>query len=190
MDTLFPIARQYPKGFSYVHDFINRTEELLLLKEISQIELHTFLFQGYQAKRRVASFGYDYSFDKRSISKGKEIPIVFGWLIDKVADYTGIRADKFAELLITEYPAGAVINWHRDAPPFDVIVGISLGADCNFRLKPHDKEKQTRGSIISIPVQRRSLYVLRDEVRTDWQHSTQPLKAVRYSITLRTLRSA
>lgn len=190
MDTLFPVDRQYPKGFFYVSDFIDPREEQLLLKDISQIELHTFLFQGYQAKRRVASFGYDYSFDKRSISKGKNIPIAFSWLIDRVANATGIRADKFAELLVTEYPIGGVINWHRDAPPFDVIVGISLSADCSFRLKPHDKEKQTRGSIISIPVQRRSLYVLRDEVRTDWQHSTQPVKAVRYSITLRTLRSA
>jgi alkylated DNA repair dioxygenase AlkB len=188
MDTLFRLDPQYPEGFSYLPDFIDLAEEQLLLKEISQIELHTFLFQGYEAKRRVASFGYDYSFDKRSIARGKEIPVVFNWLIEKVSIHTGIKAEKFAELLITEYPEGAVINWHRDAPPFDVIVGISLAADCSFRLKPHDKEKQTRGSIISIPVQRRSLYVLRDEVRTLWQHSTLPVKAVRYSITLRTLR--
>ena len=59
MDTLFPIDPGYPQGFSYVRDFIDQAEEELLLKAISEIELHTFLFQGYEAKRRVASFGYD-----------------------------------------------------------------------------------------------------------------------------------
>src|SRR5690349_12622346 len=84
MDTLFPIDPGYPQGFSYVRDFIDQAEEELLLKAISEIELHTFLFQGYEAKRRVASFGYDYSFDKRSLSKGKDIPVAFHWLLEKV----------------------------------------------------------------------------------------------------------
>lgn len=63
-----------------------------------------------------------------------------------------VTQDAFAELLITEYPVGSVINWHRDAPPFDLIAGISLMADCTFRLRPNDKAKQTRASVISFPV--------------------------------------
>jgi alkylated DNA repair dioxygenase AlkB len=93
-----------------------------------------------------------------------------------------------AELLVTEYPPGSVINWHRDAPPFDVIAGISLSADCTFKLRPHEKEKQNRKSILSFPVKRRSLYLIQGEARTNWQHSIAPVKEMRYSITLRTLR--
>jgi len=52
--------------------------------------------------------------------------------------------------LVTEYPEGSVINWHRDAPPFDVIAGISLLPDCTFRLRPQEKLKQGRGSVISL----------------------------------------
>jgi len=161
----------------------------LLVDEISKMELHPFTFQGFKANRKVASFGYDYSFENGSLSKGKDIPQIFEFLIEKVGEYTSIKKDDFAELLVTEYPEKSVINWHRDAPPFDVIAGISLMADCTFRLRPFDKAKQTRAPVISFPVQRRSLYLIRGLARTDWQHSISPVKKARYSITLRTLRT-
>ena len=137
----------------------------------------------------MASFGYDYSFDKRTVSKGKENPVEFDWLILRVAMKLSLSAEEFAELLITKYPVGSVINWHRDDPPFDVIAGISLKSGCVFRLRPHEKSKQSRGNIISIPVQRRSLYIIQGPARSDWQHSISPVKQVRYSITLRTMKN-
>ncbi|HYC29669.1 MAG TPA: alpha-ketoglutarate-dependent dioxygenase AlkB [Chitinophagaceae bacterium] len=189
MNTLFPAEPVYPEGFSYFPNFITEKEEQELCNEVLRTELHTFNFQGFEAKRKVASFGYDYSFSTRSLSKGKEIPASFHSLITKVGEKVGVAEKDFAELLVTEYPAGAVINWHRDAPPFDLIAGISLHADCVFRLRPHDKAKQTRPAVISFPVKRRSLYVIRGPARADWQHSIAPVKQVRYSITLRTLRA-
>jgi alkylated DNA repair dioxygenase AlkB len=187
MDSLFPSSSFLPEGFSYFKDFLTSEEEKQLLSEIQHIELHTFLFQGYETKRKVASFGYDYNFDKRTLTKGKEIPNDFKWLTKKTAEHIKINVSKFAELLITEYPPGAVINWHRDAPPFQLIAGISLLSDCIFRLRPLDKSKRGRKSILSFPVRRRSLYVMKDIVRSDWEHSTSPVKETRYSITLRTL---
>lgn len=188
MNTLFSVEAVFPEGFSYYANFIKWEEEVRLLEEISKIELHNFSFQGYTANRKVESFGYDYSFDNGKLTKGKEIPTEFYFLVEKVSVFLNVNATDFAELLVTEYPPGAVINWHRDAPPFDIIAGISLGADCIFKLRPHDKAKQTRSSIISIPVNRRSLYIIKDAARTDWQHSIAPVKQTRYSITLRTLR--
>ena len=188
METLFPIVQKYPAGFQYIPDFLTVDEEKYLIDQIAKMELHTFLFQGYEAKRQVTSFGYDYSFDKKSLTKGRDIPPVFNDLIDKVSTYLSRNKNLLAELLITEYPVGSVINWHRDAPPFDIIAGISLHSDCTFRLRPHDKAKQGRASVISFPVKRRSLYVIQGISRTDWQHSIAPVKDVRYSITLRTLR--
>ena len=188
MNTLFPEI-SYPDGFHYFPDFISAEEELALVEEIEKTELHTFMFQGFEAKRKTASFGYDYSFNKRAISKGKPIPAAFNTVIKKVANKLSIDNNDFAELLVTEYPEGSVINWHRDAPPFDVIAGISLLSDCVFKLRPQDKSKQNRNSVISFPVKRRSLYIISGVARTDWQHSIAPVKQVRYSATLRTLRS-
>ena len=81
-----------------------------------------------------------------------------------------------------------MINWHRDAPPFGLIAGISLRSDCTFKLRPYDKTKQGRSSTRSLLVERRSLYVMQGEVRSEWEHSTAPVKDIRYSITLRTLK--
>lgn len=186
---LFPIESFLPKGFSYHPGFIDADEERSLIDFIKSLDLRPMMFQGFEAKRKTMSFGLDYSFDNRKLSKGKEIPAEFNSLISRVAKEAGIRGERFTEVLVTEYPVAAVINWHRDAPPFELIAGISLLSDCVFKLRPHDKEKQNRKSIISLPVVRRSLYIMKDESRYDWQHSTAPVKNVRYSITLRTLKN-
>lgn len=188
MKKLFPIQPDLPEGFSYYPDFISIDDEEELIKQVMSTKLHPMIFQGFEAKRKVASFGFDYSFENRTLKKGTEIPETFNQLVGKVAMQAGIKSDQFAELLVTEYPPGAVINWHRDAPPFDLIAGISLLSDCTFRFRPHDKTKQGRKSIISLPVTRRSLYFIDGIARTEWQHSILPVKETRYSITLRTLK--
>ncbi len=189
MNTLFSLMPEFPPGFLYFPDFLTEPEEMQLYEDILTTDLHTFTFQGFEAKRKVASFGYDYNFEKKSLVKGKTIPQAFNFLIENVATRLSISIDEFAELLVTEYPVGSIINWHRDAPSFSLIAGISLLADCIFRLRPHDKTKQNRSSIISFPLKRRSLYIIQGIARTDWQHSISPVKEIRYSITLRTLRS-
>jgi alkylated DNA repair dioxygenase AlkB len=188
MLSLFPDETIYPAGFSYQDNFITPNEEQELLQAIEAISLNPMQFQGYEAKRKVASYGWDWNFERRELKRGKEFPMPFRWLVKKVADQLQLPVSEIGELLVTEYPVDSVINWHRDAPPFDLIAGISLKADCLFKLRPYDKAKQGRKSIISVPVKRNSLYLMRDEARNEWEHSIAPVKTVRYSITLRTLR--
>ena len=64
-----------------------------------------------------------------------------------------------------EYPLGAGIGWHRDALPFGIVAGISLGASRRMRFQ--------RGE---------------GAARTDWQHTIPPVKEMRWSITFRTVR--
>src|SRR5690349_5755481 len=154
MNTLFPLEPDFPPGFSYTDDFLTRDEETKLFREISGIELHNFSFQGFTANRKVASFGYDYSFENGGLTRGKDIPSTFDFLIEKVGRHLSITPQDFAELLVIEYPVGSVINWHRDAPPFDLIAGISLMSDCTFRLRPQDKSKQNRSAVKSFQVRR------------------------------------
>lgn len=189
MNTLFPLELSLPAGFLYYDDFLTEAEESKLLDEIAELELHNLSYHGYKANRKVRSFGYDYNFESNKLTKGAPIPLGFEFLIQKITDHIGIQKNEVAELLVTEYPVGSVINWHRDAPQFLLIAGISLLSDCIFRLRPYLKEQQTRSSIISFPVKRRSLYVMKDAARNDWQHSISPVKSLRYSITLRTLRT-
>ena len=83
--------------------------------------------------------------------------------MQRVASHLQLAPEVLGELLVTEYPPGSVINWHRDAPPFDVIAGISLNTDCTFKLRPHEKSRQGSRSVISIPVGRRSFYNMTGE---------------------------
>lgn len=184
---LFEYKPLLPEGLEYVNDFISAEEEVELYQIIQPIRLHSFMFQGYEARRKVASFGYKYNFENRSLSEGNPIPSEFKPLIQKVARRLSLPESAFAELLVTEYPVGAVINWHRDAMPFGFVAGISLLSDCVFKLRPYNQENRTRKSTIAFKVDRRSLYVMSGLARYEWQHATAPVKAVRYSITLRTL---
>ena len=188
MNTLFPLEPDLPPGFIYYPDFLSKEEESTLISTCEKLELHNLIFQGFEAKRRVESYGYNYNFDKRSITKGLAIPSELEFVIDKAAQKLAMEKEEFEQVLVTEYPVGSVINWHRDAPPFDIIAGISLLSDCTFRLRPYDKSKQGRGAIRSLTVKRGSLYIMQGESRSEWEHSIAPVKKMRYSITLRSLR--
>ena len=189
MNTLFDIEPVLPAGFSYQRSFITESEEKKLVDLITQLDLQNMKFHEYEAKRKVISFGKGWSFTEKQLKQGELIPNEFDFLVDRIALYLGIPKELIAQFLITEYPVGSVINWHRDAPPFDIVAGVSLLADCNFKLRPHDKEKQTRSATITLPIQRRSLYSMQGPAKSEWQHSTAPLNKIRYSLTFRTLKN-
>ena len=186
--TLFPEPPRLPDGFTYRDDFLDPDEERELFRIVEQEVLHPLVFQGFEAKRKVKSYGYHYHFDSRTITEGVPIPEAYRWLLDKVAADAGLPATALKELLVTEYLPGSVINWHRDAPPFERVIGISLLSDCTFRFRPYGADKRTRRSVVSLPVRRRSIYVMDGESRNGWEHSTAPVQATRYSLTIRTLR--
>ncbi len=188
MSTLFDLEPVLPQGFAYHPNFISVEEEEQLLQFISSINMETMKFHQYEAKRKVAGFGQGWSFTEQQIKEGTEIPPAFEFIKERIAKKLSIDANQFVQLLVTEYPVGAVINWHRDAPPFDIVAGVSLLADCTFKLRPHEKEKQTRSATRSLVVERRSMYSMKDEAKSEWQHCTAPLKKIRYSLTFRTLK--
>ena len=188
MNTLFDIAPTLPSGFTYAENFISPEEERALLMAIQKLTLDNMKFHMYEAKRKVISFGKGWSFTDQCLKDGNQFPEEVGFLITRIAGYLKIPAESIAQFLVTEYPVGSVINWHRDAPPFETIVGVLLLSDCIFKLRPQEKEKQTRTSTVILPVKRRSFYVMKGQSKTAWQHCTSPVEKVRYSLTFRTLR--
>lgn len=188
MNTLFDIDPILPEGFTYQNDFVSREEEQVLLQAIQQLDLQQMKFHEYEAKRKVISFGQGWSFTEQRLKQGEPIPAAFYFLVERIAGHLIIPASSIAQFLVTEYPKDSVINWHRDAPPFETIVGISLLSDCTFKLRPHDNTKQTKSATVSLNVKRRSMYTMTGVAKTAWQHSTAPVKQTRYSLTFRTLR--
>jgi hypothetical protein len=55
--------------------------------------------------------------------------------------------EAFAHALVTEYRPGTPIGWHRDAPHFAVVAGVSLAGSCVMRFRPRTaKPRQKKAS--------------------------------------------
>ncbi|HKA08972.1 MAG TPA: alpha-ketoglutarate-dependent dioxygenase AlkB, partial [Candidatus Dormibacteraeota bacterium] len=73
--------------------------------------------------------------------------------------------------LVQRYPPGASIGWHRDAPAFGAVIGISLLSSCRMRFQRGSGQERQLAALDLPP---RSVYVLDGSVRTAWQHSIPP----------------
>jgi alkylated DNA repair dioxygenase AlkB len=138
---LFATERVFPSGFVYQPEFISVDEEQALLAEIRKIEFDDVKMHGVVAKRRVAHFGVSYHYDSANISPAVPIPEFVLPLRARVAEFAARDAGEFAEVLVTEYPPGAPIGWHRDAPAFGIIVGVSHVSACTIQFRRWPLEK-------------------------------------------------
>lgn len=176
-----------PSGFLYHADVLSPTDETALLARVRDIEFSTVEMRGQVARRRTAHFGWLYGYESWRITPGPPLPEFLLPLRERVAALAEVDAATLAEILVTEYPAGAAIGWHRDAPQFGVVIGVSLLSPCRMRFqRGRGAERETR----AVALEPRSAYVLRGEARQQWQHSIPSVRTPRYSITFRTLRGA
>jgi alkylated DNA repair dioxygenase AlkB len=137
----------------------------------------------------VAHFGVSYEYGRASIGPGAAIPDFLLPLRDRIGEWAGRRAYEFAEVLVTDYPIGAPIGWHRDAPPFEIVAGVSLLAACTMHFRPWsaqtDDAPRRRLEQVLEP---RSAYLITGASRSAWEHHIPPARERRLSITFRTLR--
>lgn len=176
---------ELPGGFIYRPDLISGEEERELVDRVQGIEFKHFMMHGVESRRRVAHFGWLYSFDSWKVEPGPAIPEFLLALRAKLAAWRDLDPELLAEALVIEYTPGAGIGWHRDAPPFGIVVACSLLSSCRFRLR-RGTSGRTETRVTIAP---RSGYVLSGPARTQWQHSISPAKELRYSFTFRTLRA-
>ncbi|HET8667562.1 MAG TPA: alpha-ketoglutarate-dependent dioxygenase AlkB [Terriglobales bacterium] len=182
--TLFELET-LPEGFIYQRDFLSDAEESELLRIVEGLDFAPFLFQGYTAKRRIVEYGFEYDFGTRKAAATRGIPEFLFPVRERAAVFAGIEPKQIVEAVVTEYPPGAPIGWHRDVPQFEVVIGLSLASSCRMRLKPYKAGRK----IVSIILEPRSIYVMRGAARWDFQHSIPGVDKLRYSITFRTLRA-
>lgn len=176
-----------PKGLVYRPDLLGRDEEAALLEILDSLRFDPIVMHGREARRRARHFGLDYDYESRTPEPGEPVP---SWLLpvrERASLLAGVGPGELAEVLVQRYPPGSTIGWHRDAPAFEVVVGISLGSASRLRFQRGKGEKRR---VWELPLEPRSGYVLAGEARRSWEHSIPPTKELRYSITFRTLRGA
>ena len=178
-------AQALPEGFRYERDLLTVDEARALLAEIGGLEFHAVEMYGVVARRRVIQFGWKYGFDRAGLTPGPDLPPFLLMPRDRAAALAGVATEALSEALVTEYPPGAAIGWHRDAPGFGIVVGISLLSPCRLRFRRGPGRGSERAAITLEP---RSGYALAGPARSEWQHSIPDVDALRYSITFRTGR--
>jgi alkylated DNA repair dioxygenase AlkB len=183
-----------PEGFEYRADFISDAEERALSAAIDErVEFANFEMRGVIARRRVAFFG------ESAYTSGEaagEIPDFLLPARARAAAWAGVEPDAFRMALINEYRPGATIGWHRDAPQYGIVAGISLLSPCRMKLRPYVAPADTRTggraaprkTTHEIPLEPRSGYLITGKARSNYEHSIPATTALRYSITFRTLR--
>jgi alkylated DNA repair dioxygenase AlkB len=189
---LFEVPAKVPDGLIYHSEFISEVEEQELIGEIQKVHLTPFKYYQFTGKRRTASFGWQYEFGASDITTAPEIPAFILPLRARAGTLFNMDPNSLVQTSFIEYSHGSPIGWHRDIPQFGVVVGISLGAACRMKFRKYRRARSkqlNRDEILSIELQPRSIYLMSGAAREIWQHSIPPVKSLRYSIMMRTLRA-
>ena len=173
---LFGPAAALPEGFVYLEEFIGRDEERELIDAVAALPLEEARYKAYTARRRIALF--------EGGMPGFLLP-----LRERIAAWLAVPAPSLSHALVNEYRPGTPLGWHRDAPTYGEVAGVSLGARARMRLRPYPSSGPARAQhVVNLELAPRSAYRMHGPARWAWQHSIPPTKALRYSITFRTLR--
>lgn len=174
-------------GLKYQADFLSPAEELSLLEVIRSLDLKEAQYRQWRANRRTMSFGGKYDFTTHELMPAEPIPVFLLALRTRIGAWSGIEAVRFNHAIIAEYRMGTQLGWHRDVPNFEAVVGVSFAGAARMRFRPYPPGVGARKTAFAIDLAPRSIYTLQAAARWDWQHAVSPTKALRYSITFRTL---
>jgi alkylated DNA repair protein (DNA oxidative demethylase) len=175
-----------PDGLIYREELLAEDEERALLGECDRLDFEEIRMHGVVAKRTAKHYGLDYDYERRGVVEEAEpIPSWLEPARGRAAELASLQPEELVEALVQRYPEGAQIGWHRDAPAFGTVVGVSLLSASRMRFRRGPAGARESYELELAP---RSGYVLAGEARTKWQHHVPPTKALRYSITFRTLR--
>ncbi len=184
--ALFEPKATLPEGLRVQPDVVTPAEEAALVAQFTALPFKEFEFQGFLGKRRVLSYGWRYDFNGGGLQKTEDMPGFLLAIREKAAAFADVAAEELAHVLLTEYPPGAAIGWHKDRSVFGRVIGMSLLSPCTFRLRRKAGARWERASFTAEP---RAAYLLDGPARTEWEHSIPAVEALRYSITFRTLRA-
>ena len=142
-------------GLRYLPGYVTAADELALAGAIDAMPWDT------QWLRRRQPYGTGYG------DGGKSAPIP-DWGLQLAARMfeDGVTDRPFDQMLVNEYLPGQGISSHRDYAPFGrTVVSLSLLSPCVM-----DFRHGQTGRKESLLLERRSLVVLSDEARYEWEH--------------------
>jgi alkylated DNA repair dioxygenase AlkB len=164
MSTLFHLTdtdAEIPgvPGLCYLLGYVDKATEVALVRAIDSMPWNT------EWKRRRQPYGAEYG-------NAGELPAIPDWgrILARRMHADGITERVFDQMLVNEYMPGQGISSHRDYASFGrAVVSLSLFSPCvmDFRHRPTGRKE-------CLLLEARSLLVLSDEARYEWEHGIAP----------------
>ena len=121
-----------PEGLIHVPGSLTEAEERDVLAVLATFELQPYVLHDTPSRRLVRSFGLARVAGAYDVGPAAPIPVELEWLRERCAGQMGREPEELVQLLASRYPPGAGIGWHRDAPQFGDVAGISLQTPCRM----------------------------------------------------------
>jgi alkylated DNA repair dioxygenase AlkB len=186
-----------PPGFLYVPELVAQAEERALLTWFAASPAwNDVTFRGQTARRRAMSFGARYLTQGRRLVAAPPLPPELAGYRDRMVEAAcaglgrglaleGRTSADFALCTALHYPPGGAIGWHADNRAFGpTVLSLSLGAAARLQLR-RAGGADAEAPLVELELAPRSLFVLAGESRASWHHRICPVRAERYSLTVR-----
>ena len=172
-------------GLWYIENYLTK-EELDMIKNKLETEINLEPIYN-SSSRRVAHYGYYYSYDRSGLKMAPSIPDYLANLVSvgKINHALKMQLveNEFEQLIINEYKTGQKIAYHTDHTKLfgPIVACITVGQAVPIKFKYGDIIK-------TINVDEGSLYIMTNDARYKWQHSlNNTTNNTRYSLTYRTI---
>ena len=168
------------EGLWYIENYLSQEESQEFYNYISNhVKLEPI--STAPSSRRVAHFGYYYSYKGTGLTPAPPIP---DWLDDLLDIKLPMLEGKMDQIIINEYRPGQQIAYHTDHTGLfgPVIACITVGHSVPIKFRCDGMVKQ-------LDIKSGSMYVMTGKARYNWEHSLKNNSTeTRYSITYRTIK--
>jgi alkylated DNA repair dioxygenase AlkB len=171
-------------GLFYIENYLSATEMDLITEKLST----DIKFEGIYGKksRRVAQYGYYYSYDRSGLKVAPPIPNYLAALVsvDRINNLIeNLITTNFDQLIINEYYPNQKIAYHTDHPSQfgPIIACLTVGQCVPINFMCDDQ-------VTTIDVKPGSMYIMTGAARYQYKHSLKNnTNSTRYSLTYRTI---
>ena len=175
-----------PEGLHYVPDVVTPIQEAALLVQFAGLSPQPIAIRGRLTRRRVHPFGWAYHPTNKQVTQVAPMPDSLVALCHTCCECCAMD-NAFQQATVTQYPPGAGIGAHIDAPLYgDTILVLSLAIPAHMRFRLRQS-----GVHLDLVLAPRSLLLLRGPSRWEWSHEivATSVKQTRWSVTFRSVQS-
>lgn len=168
-------------GLFYIEDYLSEEKLNKIKKYLNELEFSAI--SSANNSRRVAHFGYYYSYDRTGLTPAPAIPEFLNDLVNDI-EITSKGFTTFDQVIINEYKPGQGIAPHTDHTKLfgPIIACITIGSSVPITFRNGDITKK-------LYIKEGSMYIMTKDSRYKWTHSlTNKSKDTRYSITYRAIK--